>query len=108
VSQPDESSDRSYTTGHSSVYPDRVYLALLRVEGQLDTLIKTQAIRDQTVNLELQRIREDKDRMHGDFETRLRKIEERRYVEPKSVWFAVGFFVTLGSLIVAIINLATR
>lgn len=107
MSQPDES-DRSFTAGHSSIYPDRVYLALLRVEGQLDTLIKTQAIRDQAVNIELQRIRDDKDRMHGDFEARMRKLEERRYVEPKSVWFAVGFFVTLGSLIVAIINLATK
>lgn len=108
MSQPDES-DRSFTAGHSSIYnPDRVYLALLRVEGQLDTLIKTQAIRDQAVNLELQRIRDDKERAHEDHETRMRKLEERRYVEPKSVWFAVGFFVTLGSLIVAIINLATK
>ena len=108
MTQPDDSSDRSFSTGHSSIYPDRVYLALLRVEGQLDTLIKTQAIRDQAVNMELQRIRDDKDRMHGDFENRLRKLEERRYVEPKAVWLAVGFFVTLGSLIVAIINLATK
>lgn len=108
MEQPDESSDRSLRAGHSAVYPDRVYLALLRVEGQLDTLVKMQAIRDQTVNLELQRIRDDKDRMHGDFEARMRRLEERRYVEPKSVWFAVGFFVTLGSLIVAIINLATK
>ena len=53
-------------------------------------------------------MREDWTRERGDHESRIRKLEERRYVEPKTVWTAFGIMLTLGSLIVAIINLATR
>ena len=91
---------------------DPIHLALVRLDGKIDTLIKTQAVRESALNAELQRIRDDSvvhardyDRRFADQETRIRNLEGRRYVEPRTVWAAAALLLTVGSLVVAIINL---
>lgn len=98
-------------------------MAILELKGKLDTLIQVNQLREQTQNLELKQMREDAARWQSDHETRLRllegrvpgslenrinDLEKRKYVEPRTVWVATGLLVTFGSLIVAIIGLATR
>jgi len=98
-------------------------MAIMELKGKLDTLIQVQQLREQAQNLELKQMREDSARWQNDHEARLRllegrvpgslenrivDLEKRRYVEPKTVYLATGLFLTFGSLIVAIINLATR
>lgn len=113
MTRPDDG-DRSFTAGHTGI-EGSVLLQLVRLEGQMDTLIKTSEIQRGAVTLELKHIREDIERNNqlyaqrdADYETRLRALESRKYVEPKTVWMAFGLFLTFGSLVVAIINLAMR
>ena len=115
MAHPNVSGGRSDTGGNRDDRYDQVYIAVVTLGGKVDALIQTQAIRDETIHSEFRRLREDiaRDRTefsrdHADHENRIRKIEERRYVEPKTVWTAFGFTLTFGSLIVAIINLITR
>jgi hypothetical protein len=109
VSHPDTPSrGRSPNATGRDVRSDDVYIAVIQLQGKVDALIQTSAIRDDAFVIEIKRIREDWVRDRSDHEDRIRKLEERRYVEPKTVWTAFGIMLTFGSLIVAIINLATR
>jgi hypothetical protein len=98
-------------------------MAIMELKGKLDTLIQVQQLREQAQNLELKQMRDDAARWQQDHEARLRllegripgsmeqrmlNLEGRKYVEPRTVWTATALLVTFGSLIVAIINLATR
>jgi hypothetical protein len=98
-------------------------MSILELKGKVDTLIQVNQLREQAQNLELKQMREDAARWQNDHETRLRllegripgsmeqrmlNLEGRKYVEPRTVWTATALLVTFGSLIVAIINLATR
>jgi hypothetical protein len=109
-------------TGHSSKY-DPVHMAIMELKGKLDTLIQVNQLREQAQNLELKQMRDDSARWQQDHEARLRllegripgsmeqrmlNLESRKYVEPRTVWTATALLVTFGSLIVAIINLATK
>jgi hypothetical protein len=102
---------------------DPVHLAIMELKGKLDTLIQVNQLREQAQNLELKQMRDDAARWQQDHEARLRllegripgsmeqrmlNLEGRKYVEPRTVWTATALLVTFGSLIVAIINLATR
>lgn len=104
---PDIHGDRSFSAGHSATY-DQVHLAIIRLDSKMDTLIQTQRVRDDALKAELIRTRDDFSRESVDHEARLRKLEERKYVEPKTIWSALALFITIGSLVVAIINLAIK
>ena len=114
--------DGRSTTGHPGNY-DPVHLSILELKGRIDTLIQVNGMREQAHNLELKQMRNDANRWQQDHEARLRllegrmpgsmeqrmlNLESRKYVEPKTVWTATALLVTFGSLIVAIINLATQ
>lgn len=98
-------------------------MAILELKGKVDTLIQVNQLREQAQNLELKQMRDDAARWQQDHEARLRilegrlpnsmeqrvlDLERRKFVEPKTVWTAVGLLITFGSMLVAIINLATR
>ena len=98
-------------------------MAIMELKGKLDTLIQVNQLREQAQNLELKQMRDDarswqsdhearlrllEGRIPGSMEERMRLLEARRYVEPKTVWVATALLVTFGGLIVSIINLATR
>lgn len=70
------------------------------LEAKLDTLIETQKIRDQGIVNEFKDHREKQ----NDHEHRLRALEARKYVEPRTVWVAVGFAVTVAGLVLSLIN----
>lgn len=93
--------------GHDDSY-GQVYIAVIQLQGEVKALTAMIALRDAGFNDEIRRMREDGQRERTDHETRIRVLEARRYVDPKTVWSAFGLTVTLGSLIVAIINLITR
>lgn len=99
-SDDDVGDDRSFgvtrTIGHNNIVTQmRVEFAAFA--ARFDTFLKMQAARDKTLNDQV-----------IDHEKRLRELEQRRYVEPKTVWAAIALLFTFGSLVVAIIGLATR
>lgn len=98
---------RSHLTGRQPSY-DPLYVAIMELKARLDTLIQVTQIREETQALELKHIRESLSQQHTDHETRLRELERRRYVEPRAIWTALGILTAVGSLLVAIINVATR
>ena len=98
-------------------------MAIMELKGKLDTLIQVNQLREQAQNLELKQMRDDAHRWQQDHEARLRllegripgsmeqrimDLEKRKYVEPRTVYMATGLFLTFGSLVVAIINMAIR
>lgn len=107
MSVQDFPGDRSSGAGHGSIY-DPVYLSVIRLEAKIDAFMKMQALRDETVMNELNHIRDDHERKFSDHEARMRTQESRKMVEPRTVWAAFGLMTTFGSLVIAIINLATR
>jgi hypothetical protein len=98
-------------------------MSILELKGKVDTLMQVNQLREQAQNLELKQMRDDAAAWRNDHEARLRllegripgsmeqriiDLEKRKYVEPRTVWTATALLITFGSLIVAIINLATR
>lgn len=90
-------------TGHPVTY-DQVYVTLVDLRGQLNNFMNMQQLREETQRLELTRLREAMDQRERDHEERLRILEQRRYVEPKSVWTALGFATGVLGIFTAIIN----
>lgn len=99
----------------------RTEVALVRVEMKLDGFIQAQLIRDAAITQDLKFIRETHVATSSDHESRLRQLEaktvdpariyaleQKRYVEPKTVWTAVGVLTAVSGLLVAIINVVTR
>lgn len=83
-------------------------IELIKLNAKFDTLMQTQQLRDAATNSELRHIREDINKNNVDHETRIRNLESRRYVEPKTVWAATATLTALGGLAVAIINAITK
>lgn len=75
-------------------------MTLARLESKLDTALQVQKVRDEVFTRSHQEINQ---RLQ-DHEVRIRYQEGRRYVEPKTVWIAVGVLVAAGSLLVGVIN----
>lgn len=96
-------------TGRHNIEPDsRTELGILRVETKLDGFMQLQQIRDENVMREIKHLRETHVTTSADHESRIRNLEGKRYVEPKTVWTAFSILTTIGSLIIAIVNVATR
>jgi hypothetical protein len=95
-------------------------MALLELRGQLSTLTQILEIRESTQNLELKHLRDLIHQNHQDHEARLRLLEQRpvisnmetrilgleqrRYVEPRTVWVAVGALTAASAVLVSIIG----
>lgn len=93
--------------GPSDIYGP-VHLAIVRLEGIIDTLVKTSAIKDEALNLELKQIRQLFADGRSDHEARLRTIEARDYVEPRTVRWAIGIGLTFCGLVLAVVNQFTK
>ena len=116
---PADDDGRSTGAGHASIY-DPTHLAIMELKGKMDTLTQVIQLREQAQNLELKQMRETANQWHNDHEARLRllegrvpgtldqrlsALEQRKYVEPKTIYAATAIFLTFSSLVVAIINL---
>lgn len=100
--------------GHRSTV-DQVHIAVIKLDGKLDSFVQVYKIRNDGFDAELRKIHETQvmnhaaeDRRYMDHENRVRALESRRYVEPKTVWQAVGLLTTIGSLVIAVVSIATR
>lgn len=102
--------DRSrHATGRHDFDPDsRTELGILRVETKLDGFMQVQAIRDDAILKEIKYMRDTYVTTSTDHEARIRNLEGKRYVEPKTVWTAFSVLTAVSSVIVAIVSLATR
>lgn len=89
--------------GHFVSY-DQLYFTIADLQGRLASFISVATIREETQRTELQRLREDMIQRERDHEERLRLLEQRRYVEPKAVWTAIGVSVAALGVFTAIIN----
>jgi hypothetical protein len=90
-------------TGREDRY-NQIYIAVIQLQAKIDALTQVIALRDAAFNDQLRRIHEEQ----LDHENRLRQLELRRVVEPRTVWTAFGLTITGGGLLIAIINLITR
>lgn len=89
--------------------PDsRAEINILRVETKLDGFMQVQAIRYDAILNEIKYMRDTYVTKSTDHEARIRALEGKRYVEPKTVWTAFSILTALSSVIVAIVSLATR
>lgn len=102
--------DRSnFTTGRHDFEPDsRTELGILRVETKLDGFMQVQALRDDAILKEVKYMRDTFVTTSTDHEARIRALEGKRYVEPRTVWMAFSILAAVGSLVVAIVNVLTR
>ena len=109
-------SDRSHHggAGHDANV-EQVYIALVRLDAKFDTQLRVSELRDAAVHRDLSAIKEtlshnaaSLSKRADDHEDRLRVIENRRYVEPKTVWQAVGLLMTVAGVALTIINIVTR
>jgi hypothetical protein len=98
---------RSTLTGHHD--PEvRIALTLARIDAKITTFTTAQAIRDEGFMNDIRFIRESSTTKFTDHESRIRLLEGKRYVESRTVWMAFGAFTAVGSLIIAIIGVATK
>lgn len=97
------SADGRESPGHFANY-DQLYFAIADLRGRLTSFVEIATIREETQRAEVQRLREDQLQRDRDHEDRIRRLEQRRYVEPKAVWTAMAFSVTALGLFTAIIN----
>lgn len=84
---------------------DDVYGLLIRLDAKLDYVMRTQAIRDEAVGATIKNgdILHDKD--HNDHEKRLRDLELRPYISPRSVWVAYSALLATAGVVLTIITL---
>lgn len=80
--------------------PDDIVVTMARIESKIDTALQVQKVRDEVFT----RSHQDINQRLQDHEIRIRYQEGRRYVEPKTVWIAVGVLVSAAAVMVAIIN----
>lgn len=97
------SADGRALPGHFPNY-DQLYFTIADLRGRLESFIQVATIREETQRSELQRLREDMIQRERDHEERIRGLEQRRYVEPRAVWTAVGVAVAALGVFTAIIN----
>lgn len=97
-----------HATGRSIHDENRTELTIVRLEAKFDGFIQAQQIRDATITRDLTYIRETHVATSTDHEARIRLLEQKRYVEPKTVWTAFTILTAIGTLVVAIVNLATK
>lgn len=103
-------------------YPgDLTSVTLARLEAKVDSLAQVQAMRHDALVSDIKHIRETQLMTSSDHELRLRTLEsraidptrvyaleQRRYVEPKTVWTALALVATVAGVVVAVINVITR
>lgn len=70
--------------------------------------MQVQALRDDAILKEVKYMRDTFVTTSTDHEARIRTLEGKRYVEPRTVWTAFSILSGVGSLIVAIVNILTR
>lgn len=97
------SADGRGTPGHFASY-DQLFFTISELKGRLSSFIEVATIREETQRAEIQRLREEMIQRERDHEERIRLLEQRRYVEPKAVWTAIGLSVTALGVFTAIIN----
>jgi hypothetical protein len=96
-------------TGRHDFEPDsRTELGILRVETKLDSFMQIQKMRDDAILQEIKYIRDTHISTSSDHEARIRALEGKRYIEPRTLWTAFSLLTALSGVIVAIVNLATR
>lgn len=95
--------DSSRFNGPPSV--SEIYLAIVDLRGQVNSFINVQLYREESHRVEIARLREEMAQRERDHEERLRILEQRRYVEPKSVWAALGFAVAVLGTVTTVINI---
>lgn len=96
---------------------DRTDMTLTRVESKLDGFIQAQQIRDESMRNDLKYIRETHVATSTDHEARIRALEskivepgrilaleQKRYVEPRTMITTITILIALGTLIIAIVN----
>jgi hypothetical protein len=83
---------------------DQLLFTISELKGRLSRFIEVATIREETQRVEIQRLREEMIQRERDHEERIRLLEQRRYVEPKAVWTAIGLSVTALGVFTAIIN----
>lgn len=97
------SADGRGAPGHLVSY-DQLYFTIADLRGRLTSFIDVAVIREETQRVEIQRLREEMIQRERDHEERIRLLEQRRYVEPKAVWTAIGASVAALGVFTAIIN----
>ena len=95
--------DGRSTTGHFANY-DQLYITIADLKGRLTSFIEVTALRDETQRQEIQRLREDMLQRERDHEERIRMLEQRKYVEPKTVLTAISLSVAALGVFTAIVN----
>lgn len=96
------SADGRALPGHFSTYD--LNFTIANLSGRLTSFIEVATLREETQRAETQRLREEMIQRERDHEERIRRLEQRRYVEPKAVWVAMGLSVTALGVFTAIIN----
>jgi hypothetical protein len=87
---------------------DDVYGLLIRLDAKLDSVMRTQEIRSEMVNQTIKSgdVRHAED--HTDHEKRIRDLELRPYISPKSVWTAYGALLGTAGLVLTIVTLINK
>lgn len=113
--------DGRSSTGRSDFPENLTQVTLVRLEAKIDGLAQVASMRHEALTSDVRHIRETQLTTSSDHELRIRSLEQRsvdpsrvtaleqkRYVEPKTVWTAVTVLTGIAMLALAIINLATR
>lgn len=102
VGYPDNDDGRSYETGRVSLAS--VQQMLSRIELNIQTLRQdVHYMRESQMNREAAN-----ERRFNDQEARLRAIEAKRYLEPRSVTAVFGIILPIAAIVVAIIAIVVK
>lgn len=120
--------DGRSVTGRPAFSGDLAQVTLVRLEAKIDGFnakmdaqSQMQSIRHEALAGDIKHIRETQLVTTNDHESRIRAleqksidparfyaVEQRRYVEPRTVWAAFTLFATLATIAIAIINIVVK
>lgn len=120
--------DGRSSTGRPAYQGDLAQVTLVRLEAKIDGFnakmdaqSQMQSMRHDALTGDIKHIRETQLTTASDHESRIRtleqksvdparvhSLEQRRYVEPKTVWAAFTLFATLATITIAIINIIVK
>lgn len=83
-------------------------LAVTRLDAKFDAVMRMMTMRDETVGREIRSVQVEHKEDHGDHEVRLRALEARPILTPKSVYAMLGLLLTVVSAAAAVVGLIIK
>lgn len=83
-------------------------MALTRLDAKFDTVMRMMTLRDEAVNGQLKNLNVEHEKDHNDHESRLRTLEARPVLTPKSVYAMLGLIIAVVGTSATVIGLILR